>query len=116
SCSSNYYSEKSILQLFLQKWPSSLSYYDDKFEETLKQDREIKDVVEGLHQLSLPCRDDKSKIRSSRQCEAERVIDGIQNCMNGLAVVGGAVLGAAALFGIGLAVGLGSKELRRRRY
>ncbi|CAH8463729.1 unnamed protein product [Schistosoma curassoni] len=97
-----------------QKWPSSLSYHDDKFEEeTLKQDREIKDVVEGLHQLSLPCRDDKFKIRSSRQCEAERVID---DCMNGLAVVGGVVLGAAALFGIGLAVGLGSKELRRRRY
>lgn len=80
SCSSNYYSEKSILQFFLQKWPSSLSYHDDKFEEeTLKQDREIKDVVEGLHQLSLPCRDDKFKIRSSRQCEAERVIDGIQS-------------------------------------
>ncbi|CAI2724549.1 unnamed protein product [Schistosoma spindalis] len=100
---------------FEQKWSSSLSYYDDRLEEeTLKQDRGVKDVVEGLHQLSLPCRDDKFKIRSSRQCkDAEHVID---DCMKGLAVVGGVVLGAAALFGIGLAVGLGSKESRRRRY
>ncbi|XP_018648562.1 hypothetical protein Smp_124890 [Schistosoma mansoni] len=98
---------------FEKKWPSSLSYYDDELEEeTLKEDDGIKNIVGGLHQLSLPCCDGKSKIRSSRQ-ETEHVIDG---CMTGLAVVGGVVLGAAALFGLGLAVGLGSKNSRSRRY
>ncbi|CAH8455995.1 unnamed protein product [Schistosoma turkestanicum] len=91
----------------------SLPYNDEKFEkETFNQNGE---TDHGRQHPSLHnyC-DDKldRKLRAQNE-EIERVV---KDCVNGLAVVGGVVLGAAALFGIGLAVGLGSKKSRRREF